>query len=74
MLTVKYTNVRWYIVDVHKVSLSFVETTQKENVSYGAVKIKIYINSATPKIILNTRRIYYIVLLCFLCVIACMKP
>ena len=49
MLTVKYTNVRWYIVDVHKVSLSFVETTQKENVSYGAVKIKIYINSATPK-------------------------
>ena len=74
MHTVKYTNVRWYIVDVHKLSLSFVETTHKENVSYRAVKIEIYINSATPKILLNTRRIYYIVLLCFLCVIACMKP
>ena len=74
MLTVKHTNVCWYIVDVHKLSLSFVETTHQENISYNAVKIEIYINSSTPKILLNTPRIYYIVLLCFLCVIACMKP
>ena len=65
MHTVKHSYLRWYIVDVHKLSLSFVETTHKENVSYRAVKIEIYINSATPKILLNTRRIYYIVLLCF---------